>query len=232
MAPHRSYGVTSVSGQARLRVDLDRGLKPEFHDSNIANDAGPAYIAHPLRSPVGRSPNHVWVFQTIFCYHAMSWSKPRRVVPTVEWQGRYNTFQMAEVAIPGPLLAEILRLIDGVRRALFATMTGLDPDSSGPPGGEARLRACPDAPSQHGIDGAPAVQLPRRSRKIRRSPCNAPIGTEIAAHSPSCYHSRRVRGVIRAVSDRRIRREAMTPAPHRGLTSTQWLGREQPRLVL
>ncbi len=31
--------------------------------------------------------------------------------------GRYITFQMAEVAIPRPLFAEILRLIDGLRPA-------------------------------------------------------------------------------------------------------------------
>ncbi len=31
--------------------------------------------------------------------------------------GRYITFQMAEVAIPRPLFAEILHLIDGLRAA-------------------------------------------------------------------------------------------------------------------
>ena len=31
--------------------------------------------------------------------------------------GRYITFQLAEVAIPRPLFAEILRLIDGLRPA-------------------------------------------------------------------------------------------------------------------
>ena len=31
--------------------------------------------------------------------------------------GRYITFQMAEVAIPRPLFAEILRLINGLRPA-------------------------------------------------------------------------------------------------------------------
>jgi hypothetical protein len=31
--------------------------------------------------------------------------------------GRYITFQMAEVAIPRTLFVEILRLIDGLRRA-------------------------------------------------------------------------------------------------------------------
>ncbi len=32
-------------------------------------------------------------------------------------RGRYVTFQMAEVAIPRPLFAEILHLIDGLRPA-------------------------------------------------------------------------------------------------------------------
>ena len=31
--------------------------------------------------------------------------------------GRYSTFQLAEVAIPGSLFANILRLIDGLRPA-------------------------------------------------------------------------------------------------------------------
>jgi len=34
--------------------------------------------------------------------------------------GRYITFQMAEVAIPGTLSVEILRLIDGLRPAPLA----------------------------------------------------------------------------------------------------------------
>jgi hypothetical protein len=34
--------------------------------------------------------------------------------------GRYVTFQMAEVAVPGDLLREILNLIDGLRRPVRA----------------------------------------------------------------------------------------------------------------
>ena len=52
--------------------------------------------------------------------------------------GRYITFQMAEVAIPRPLFAEILRLIDGLRPALVslravlrATFVGNLRESSG-----------------------------------------------------------------------------------------------------
>ena len=35
----------------------------------------------------------------------------------VVWHGRYITFQLAEVAIPRSLFANILRLIDGLRPA-------------------------------------------------------------------------------------------------------------------
>ena len=42
----------------------------------------------------------------------VSWSEMPRAR-----HGRYITFQMAEVAIPRPLFAEILHLIDGLRPA-------------------------------------------------------------------------------------------------------------------
>ena len=42
--------------------------------------------------------------------------------------GRYITFQLAEVAIPRPLFAEILRLIDGLRRCTRRLPT---PDRNG-----------------------------------------------------------------------------------------------------
>ena len=53
--------------------------------------------------------------------------------------GRYVTFQLAEVAIPKALFAEILRRIDGLRPPPLAAMTGLDPDEPGP---SARTRVC------------------------------------------------------------------------------------------
>ncbi len=40
-----------------------------------------------------------------------------RIGAKVVRHGRYVTFQLAEVAIPRPLFAEILRLIDGLRPA-------------------------------------------------------------------------------------------------------------------
>jgi hypothetical protein len=42
-------------------------------------------IAHLLRRPVGRPPNHVLRFHANFSYQAGSWSKKRRVVAKVEW---------------------------------------------------------------------------------------------------------------------------------------------------
>ncbi len=41
--------------------------------------------------------------------------KPIKIGAKVVRHGRYITFQMAEVATPRPLFAEILRLIDGLR---------------------------------------------------------------------------------------------------------------------
>ncbi len=42
-------------------------------------------IAHLLKRPVGRPPNHVRRYYASFSYQAGSWSKKRRVVAKVEW---------------------------------------------------------------------------------------------------------------------------------------------------
>jgi hypothetical protein len=42
-------------------------------------------IAHLLKRPVGRPPNHVQRFHDSFSYQAGSWGKKRRVVAKVEW---------------------------------------------------------------------------------------------------------------------------------------------------
>ncbi len=42
-------------------------------------------IAHLLRRPVGRPPNHVRRFYASFSYQAGSWNRKRRVVAKVEW---------------------------------------------------------------------------------------------------------------------------------------------------
>ena len=52
----------------------------------------------------------------------------------LEFHGRYITFQLAEVAIPRPLFAEILRLIDGLRPAPLPAMTPPHPVASRSPG--------------------------------------------------------------------------------------------------
>ena len=42
-------------------------------------------IAHLLKRPVGRPPNHVRRTYGDFQYQAASWDKPRRVIAKVEW---------------------------------------------------------------------------------------------------------------------------------------------------
>ena len=42
-------------------------------------------IAHLLRRPVGRPPNHVRRYHASFSYQAGSWDRKRRVVAKVEW---------------------------------------------------------------------------------------------------------------------------------------------------
>lgn len=42
-------------------------------------------IAHLLRRPVGRPPNHVRRYYASFSYQAGTWDKARRVVAKVEW---------------------------------------------------------------------------------------------------------------------------------------------------
>ena len=42
-------------------------------------------IAHLLRRPVGRPPNHVHRYHASFSYQAGSWDRKRRVVAKVEW---------------------------------------------------------------------------------------------------------------------------------------------------
>lgn len=42
-------------------------------------------VAHLLKPPVGRPPNHVRRIYGDFEYQAASWDKPRRIVAKVEW---------------------------------------------------------------------------------------------------------------------------------------------------
>jgi len=50
-----------------------------------ANKALQENIAHLLKRPVGRPPNHVRRYHASFTYQAGSWDKKRRVVAKVEW---------------------------------------------------------------------------------------------------------------------------------------------------
>ncbi len=86
-------------------------------------------IARLLRRPVGRPPNEVAYnignfLRTLALPEAVEhWSlttlreKLIKIGAKVVRHGRYITFQRADVAIPRPLFAQILRLIDGLRPA-------------------------------------------------------------------------------------------------------------------
>lgn len=50
-----------------------------------ANTVLQNHIAHLLRRPVGRPPNHVRRYHASFSYQAGSWDRKRRVVAKVEW---------------------------------------------------------------------------------------------------------------------------------------------------
>src|SRR5271155_5708663 len=68
--------------------DLYEFLEAEGYKYTIrlkANTVLRAHIAHLLKRPVGRPPNHVRRYHASFSYRAASWSKKRRVVAKVEW---------------------------------------------------------------------------------------------------------------------------------------------------
>ena len=68
--------------------DLYEFLEAEGYKYAIrlkANGVLQAHIAHLLKRPVGRPPNHVRRFHASFGYQAGSWNKKRRVVAKVEW---------------------------------------------------------------------------------------------------------------------------------------------------
>jgi len=84
-------------------------------------------VGYLLKRPVGRPSLDVRRSYANFTYQEGSWTKPRRVVAKVErhpgesrvgccrGHGRCVAFQMAEVAIPRNLFADVLRLIAELR---------------------------------------------------------------------------------------------------------------------
>jgi hypothetical protein len=71
-----------------------------------ANSVLQGRIAHLLKRPVGRPPNHVRRFHASFTYQAGSWSRKRRVVAKVEWhRGELYPrvgFLVTNLTRPGP----------------------------------------------------------------------------------------------------------------------------------
>ena len=68
--------------------DLYEFLEAEGYKYTIrlkANTILQGHVAHRLKRPVGRPPNHVQRFPASFSYRAGSWDKKRRVVAKVEW---------------------------------------------------------------------------------------------------------------------------------------------------
>ena len=68
--------------------DLYEFLEAEGYKYTIrlkANTILQEPVAHLLKRPVGRPPNHVQRFHASFSYQAGSWDKKRRVVAKVEW---------------------------------------------------------------------------------------------------------------------------------------------------
>jgi hypothetical protein len=68
--------------------DLYAFLEAEGYKYTIrlkANAVLQGRIAHLLKRPVGRPPNHVQRFHASFSYQAGSWNKKRRVIAKVEW---------------------------------------------------------------------------------------------------------------------------------------------------
>ncbi len=82
-------------------------------DSIIARKVSASEFSHRLdpkeKSAIPEEPEH-WSVTTLR-------EKRVKIGTKVVRHGRYVTFQLAEVAIPRPLFATILRLIDGLRPA-------------------------------------------------------------------------------------------------------------------
>lgn len=100
---HREQGQKALASEANLTAladmsgrwiaafalpDLYEFLEAEGYKYVIrlkANSVLQQRIAHLLKRPAGRPPNHVQRFHASFTYQAGSWSRKRRVVAKVEW---------------------------------------------------------------------------------------------------------------------------------------------------
>ncbi len=111
-----------------LRVDLS-SLR-SFSSNRPAPQAGIPFSCHGFRNNEGRLQVHGLAYDvgtflgTLALPEAVEHrspttrrGKPVRIGAKVVRHGRHITFQPADAAIPRPLFAEILRLIDGLRPA-------------------------------------------------------------------------------------------------------------------
>ena len=82
------WSLRSIARESGLSTDPYEMLEAESYFYAIrlrTNRVLQGKIAHLLKRPVGRPPNHVRRTCGDFQYQAASWDKPRRVIAKVEW---------------------------------------------------------------------------------------------------------------------------------------------------
>ncbi len=93
--------------------------------------------------------------------------------------GRYITFQLAEVAIPRSLFANILRLIDGLRPAPRTAMTALQPAASRSIDRPGVRCPCQGAPSEREMTIGQGLASPNQPDKGRITTCQAGLEPDL-----------------------------------------------------